>query len=247
MSIMSRLTRILLLLATLAVGGASVSCSITMPQPQAVQRVEVSRAASTVPVTPPKKEVEVYLLANNLHSGVAMPMDWLVECGYRPPAALGKQHKYLNFSWGDRVAYVQERWLNPWEVFHAFVLSSPAVMEVIPFDWKVQDVFPTQRIYKKSVPWDRGYAVANFLNASSRFDAAHNPQIIGPSSWGSGYLVDSEYRYYFPRICNIWTAHALEACGVEVRMWGAITADRLIDQAVEKGGFVQIAEPRKKS
>ena len=75
----------------------------------------------------------------------AMELEWLRRHGYVTPPEVG-DHRYVAFSWGDKTAYVQERWLQPGQVIHALFLPSGAVMEIIPFDWNIPEVCHHQRL-----------------------------------------------------------------------------------------------------
>ena len=212
------------------------SCTLRLPEPEGpVQRVPVSRAAAR-----PVERVKIHIIATNIHTGVVFPYDWLIESGFHPPAGFGHP-KFVTMSWGDRTAYVQQRWLTPWEVFDAFVIGTPSVMEIIPFDWNVTDVCLHQRIYEGTVRRDRGPYVAAFLNHCARTDAAGHPVIIGPSSWGDGKLIDCRYQYYFPRICNVWTSQVLQAAGLHISSSRAVMAGWLLSQAeAPENGFRRI-------
>ena len=176
----------------------------------------------------------VWLLADNLHTAMVFPYDWLLASGFIPPPGIGNP-PYVTMSWGDRTAYVQKEWLNPWQVFRAFFTPTPSVMEIIPVNGYVAEICQQQRVWHKWVPRERGPELAAFLNHVSRPGPDGRPGVIGPSSWGKGVLLDSKYSYYLPRICNVWTVQTLEACGC--RMWAltALTADGLIRQAQEPG------------
>ena len=187
------------------------------------------------------KKIPVWVIADSLHTAMAIPYDWLIESGYRAPSNMkfsqGNQRLVI-MSWGDRVAYEQKRWLRPWEVFHALFMPSPSVTEVIPVSWDVEKVCYQQRIYRGEISPNKGKELAKFLNGNTRFNQQGKPIIIAPSTWGQGHLLDCPYSYYFPRICNVWTGQSLEACGLHINMRSAITADGLIRQ-VSKQGFVQ--------
>jgi hypothetical protein len=144
-------------------------------------------------------------------------------------------------SWGNRDAYVEKRWLSPWKVFRALFTPSPSVMEIIPVNWNIPEVVPHQRVYQKLVPRSKGREVAAFLNNCSRMDPSGRPVNIGPSSWGSGVLLESRHPYFLPRICNIWTVQALEATGCDMNAWMGLSANGVIRQAVRPGNdFEQI-------
>lgn len=212
------------------------SCAVRMPSPPAPP-VSCPLPSSNV-TQPAKGKVAIYLIADSLHTSLAVPYQWLMDSGYNPPRALtfppGPQ-RYVVMSWGDRVAYEQRRWLTPGEVFHALFMPSDSVTEIIPISWKIEDVCFQQRIYRKEVPHERGTALAAFFNANQCFNESGSPRIIGTSSWGNGFLLDCHHSYYFPRICNVWTGQSLEACGLSISMKSAISANGLIRQACEQG------------
>jgi hypothetical protein len=88
------------------------SCTMHLPAPEAARyRVEATRPATV-------ETVPVYLLADKLHTALVFDLKWLEQSGYRKPTELGNP-KYVTMSWGDEVAYVQERWLSPGQVFRA--------------------------------------------------------------------------------------------------------------------------------
>jgi len=245
MNLSLRLPRPFLLAALCCLGLSS--CIVRMPNP--AQPKALPNQSNSIDSAIRESTVPIYLLADSLHTSLALPYDWLIESGYTPPANLKFSpgpSRYLIMSWGDRIAYEQRRWLRPTEVFYALCMPSPAVTEVIPVSWKVEEVCYQQRIYRREIPQSHGRPLAHFLNASNRFDAQGQPRVIGSSSWGQGVLVDSPHSYYFPRICNVWTAQALESCGFSINIRKAIHANSLIKQA-QKQGFSWVHRGHAKS
>jgi hypothetical protein len=57
----------------------------------------------------------------------------------------------------------------------------------------------------------------------------------GPPTWGRGNLLESPYSYGFPRLCNAFTAGALETCGYRFGLWSEIWADALLESCVRQG------------
>jgi hypothetical protein len=215
------------------------SCTIHLPAPEAARyRVETTRPAAV-------ETVPVYLLADKLHTALVFDLKWLEASGYRKPSELGNP-KHVTMSWGDEVAYVQERWLSPGQVLRALFTPSPSVMECIPIDWKVEQVCHHQRVYIADVPRSAGPSLAAFLNACAVQKEDGRPLTIGPSSWGEGRLIrcPDNYSYYFPRICNVWTVQALQSCGFSINTSTALSANGLVRQATsEKNGFKKIWDP----
>jgi hypothetical protein len=225
----------------LALVALMLSSCIRIPASAEAQRLQtLSKRTPVSRESIPSQDdtVIVWMIADTLHTGMVFPYDWLVENGLRPPPNFPKAN-YVSMSWGNREAYVQTAWLTPWQAVRAMCFPSPSVMEMIPFDYDVVPVCHEQRIWKSVIPRDRGRQVAEFLNGCVRYDAEGNPIIVGPSSWGVGILMESRWSYYIPRVCNVWTAQAIEACGGEMHLWGTMTANGIIRQA-EKNGFQMI-------
>ena len=228
----------------LGVAAVLCSCSIRVPVSTEVKRVAVSvdqpRLKGGQGEVKRDPDVLVWLLADELHTGMVFSYDWLIESGFQPPKGFQKS-KYVTLSWGNREAYVQEAWLTPWQAIRALCAPSPSVLELIPFDYEVVDVCPYQRVWRKLVSRDRGPAVAAFLNGCARHGSDGLPWSLGKSSWGKGVLLDSPHAYFLPRICNVWTLQAMEACGCTIHPWGGLTASGVIRQAEKpENGFEKV-------
>ena len=227
------LLRFLLLLPVILLA----SCAMHLPAPETSRRIETRM----VPVVA-EEGVDVYLLSDNLHTALVFDLAWLEESGYVKPEQIGK-HKHVAMSWGEKTAYVQKRWLSPVQVFRALCTPSPSVMEIIPIDWKVEEVCLHQKIYLAKVPRSSGPQLAAFLNGCADKEADGRPITIAPSSRGQGRLIKcpENYSYYFPRICNVWTTQALGSCGFEFNTPTALSASGLVRQATSsKNGFRKI-------
>jgi hypothetical protein len=217
----------------------AASCNfVTLPPAPAPSPILVERntVSTYTPQRPP--EVQVWLLADKLHTGMVFPYDWLKESGFVFPENF-PECEFVTFSWGDRQAYVNKRWLTPAEVVNAIFLPSASVMECIPIHWNVTEVSPNQQIWMKSIPRERGPYVAAFLNHCTIPNKKGAPTSVGASSWGGGVLLASPQSYYFPRICNVWTGQMLEACGADINPLLSIHRDTLAWEA-ERNGFAEI-------
>lgn len=218
---------------------ALCSCNfVTLPPPPAPDPalIEKNTVSSYTPARTP--EVQIWMIADKLHTGMVFEYTWLVESGWVAPENFPKS-KYVTFSWGDRQAYVNHRWLTGTEIFNAIFWPSPAVMECIPINWGVAEVSPNQHIWMKSIPRQQGPYVAAFLNHCTIPDENGKPTQAGPASWGGGVLLESPQVYYFPRICNVWTGQALESCGADIFSLLSIHRDTLAMEA-ERNGFVEV-------
>ncbi len=211
------------------------SCTMHLPEPE---RLATKVETRTLPVAA-DEGVEIYLLSDNLHTALVFERAWLEQCGYVMPPEVRKTD-HVTMSWGEKTAYTQKRWLSPLQVLKALCTPSDSVMEIIPIDWKVAEVCHHQSGYLAKVERSRGYALAAFLNGCADKGPDGKPITIAPSSWGGGRLIQcpDNYSYYFPRICNVWTAQALGQCGFEITTPGAVSASGLVRQATRtQNGF----------
>ncbi len=218
-------------LAALVLAVALSSCGIRLPDvPVVTYREHVRKPLASVAKGQAEPDVLVWLIADDFHTGMVFPYDWLLASGFMPPSGFG-QPKYVTLSWGNRTAYVEKGLHTPWKFFCALFTPSPSVMELIPANWNVAEVCPNQRIWRKLVARDRGKDLAAFLNDCSTHGADGNPIIAGTSSWGGGVLLESRHHYFVPRVCNIWTGQVIDSLGGKIHPWFAMTADGLIRQA----------------
>lgn len=240
---MRRFGLILRSIAIVLTATATLSCGIRLPHvPQPVERSNVSLRSSAEAAPDRQPDVLVWLISDDLHTGMVFPYDWLIESGFIPPDGFG-QPKYVTLSWGDQTAYVEKGLHSPAKIFRALFTPTPSVMELIPANWDVAEVCPHQRIWRKLVPRAQGRHLAAFLNDCSRLGPDGKPQVIGTSSWGGGVLLASRHVYFFPRVCNVWTVHAIESLGGKMNAWTAVTANGLVRQAEKPGNDFELIWP----
>ena len=217
------------------------SCGIRLPDVPPVTYQADTQRSNFIPAQGTKEpDVLVWLIADELHTGMVFEYDWLLESGFIPPDGFGRP-KYVTLSWGNRTAYVEKGLHSPGKFMRAMFTRSPSVMELIPANWNVVDVCPHQRIWRKMVARGRGKDLAAFLNDCSTPAADGKPIVCGTSSWGGGVLLESRHVYFLPRVCNVWTVQAIESLGGEINPWLAVMANGLIRQAEKPhNGFEQI-------
>ncbi len=209
----------------------SLSSCIRLPDvPALTYRQEIGSSSAPRPPAGKDPDVLVWLISDDLHTGMVFEYEWLLDSGFVPPAGFGNP-KYVTLSWGNRTAYVEKGLHSTEKFLRAMFTPSPSVMELIPANWHVADVCPHQRIWRKLVPRERGRDLAAFLNDCSVQGTDGKPIVCGTSSWGGGVLLESRHVYFIPRICNIWTAQVIESLGGKMNAWTAVTANGLTRQA----------------
>ena len=224
--------------AALAFAACLASCSLRLPvEKSPVVRTTAPAAVATalaarpaLAESPDAPDVLVWLTADTYHTGMVFPFDWLLESGFIPPADF-RGGRYVALSWGNRDAYSEQGIDSSWKMLRVLFSPTPSVMELIPFDGAVVDTLPGQRVWRGLVPRDRGPALARFLNGCVERDTNGRPVVVRPSSWGRGVQLESSHSYFIPRVCNVWSAQAIEALGGRINPWFALTADSLARQA----------------
>lgn len=216
------------------------SCSLRLPVesrdiPTPVKTPVGTTATGEANGQTAEPDVLVWLIANRYHTGLVLPYDWLVESGFIAPDGFHSP-KSVVMSWGNRDAYSDAGMDSNWKILRVLLTPTPSVTELIAADWNVAEMIPHQRIWRKLVPRDRGPALAEFLNQCSTMDPDGRPVVVCPSSWGEGVQLESRHSYFVPRVCNVWTAQAMEQLGCEINPWRALFAGSLAKQA-EANGF----------
>jgi hypothetical protein len=214
------------------------ACSSVFPVPSSGRSGAAEPAARVrqpVASRPSGDGVELWLLSDSYHTSLVLPLDWIEAHGFRtPPSVRGAP--FVNLSWGDRVAYEQERWLTPGEIFRALCLPSDAVIEIIAVEYDPRWVFPDQRVFRAVVAPEHGPALAAFLNhCLAPATGSSGWQVIGNSTWGRGSLILSPHDYQFPRLCNAWTAGALQTCGFQFGPQDRVFAGALVRSCLAQG------------
>lgn len=219
------------------------SCSLRLPTKK-IPTAKVPVRTTAQPSRTQEPHVLVWMVADKWHTGLVFPYDWLIESGFVPPENFGNP-KFVTMSWGNTDAYSPEGIGSTWNLLRVILTPTPAVMELIPTNWNVAEVMPHQRIWRKLTPRDKGPALADFLNKCSVTDTNGRPIVVRPSSWGKGVQLKSAHHYFIPRVCNVWTAQALENLGCELNPMLGLTANSLARQAESPPNNLELIWPGK--
>ncbi len=241
---MPRISAALKLASTAAAAALLASCSLRLPT-QKVPTAKVPVRSTATASHSKEPDVLVWMVADKWHTGLVFPYDWLIESGFIPPENFGNP-QFVTMSWGNTDAYSPEGIGLTWNLLRVILTATPAVMELIPTNWNVTEVMPHHRIWRKLTPRDKGPALADFLNKCSVTDANGRPIVVRPSSWGKGVQLESAHRYFIPRVCNVWTAQALENLGCELNPMLGLTANSLIRQAENPPNNLELIWPGKR-
>lgn len=181
---------------------------------------------------PPQPEQglrSVYVVKRAWHTGVAVAAsDW----PNRDWAVLGDfpDSRYLEFGWGDARFYQadQETW---WLTVRAAFFSTASVVHVIGFNHPTPEALRADEVVEVHLTEDGLRKLAASIEAELK-DAA--PESVGGVLNGTpepNKFYPAKRRFFFPRMCNWWTARRLQDGGCPVAAWTVILANRVIREA----------------
>ena len=70
--------------------------------------------------------------------------------------------------------------------------------------------------------------MCRFVSNSYFHDDDNKIQIIATGPSGNGRFYKATNKYYFPKMCNLWSAKALEAAGCPVDTTCIITSEEIM-------------------
>jgi hypothetical protein len=171
----------------------------------------------------------IYVVRRGWHTGVALPTN---EWPNRSWAVLGDFPgvAYLEFGWGDERFYQADS-STFWMGSRAALWPTPSVIHVIGLDEPVPETAQARDIVELRIPADRLQALATAIEKEF---AAPEPVPTGSTlrldPKPNGFYAGRE-RFYFPRMCNWWTASRLRDAGCDVAPGTVLFASRVIDEA----------------
>lgn len=170
----------------------------------------------------PHPEMEIYLLSNEIHTGIVIPVkndvfDW--ETFINKEDYLDRPSEWIEMGWGDRQFYFEMPTLDKLTfklAFDALFLPDPAIVHVNyldahPREYASHKVLKISKVtYKKLVE-----------EMIKRFELQNGKPILIPNK---GYTsTDNFYESYGSfsvlRTCNIWTAEILGEADLKRPVW----------------------------
>lgn len=176
----------------------------------------------------------IYIVSHGWHTGIVLrrgdvqPDRW-------PEAADFSDAEYIEVGWGDR-DYYRASDPGPWLAFKAAVWPTPGVLHVVGFRGSVSAYFPASEVVALAVSESGLERLSTLIGASHERDASGRSAPLGPALYGQGRFYSSRERFHLFRTCNVWTAQALIAAGVDVSPGRSLTAGGLLSQLREHGG-----------
>jgi Protein of unknown function (DUF2459) len=173
----------------------------------------------------------IYVIRRGWHTGIALPArDW-PNRDWNVLADFPETH-YLEFGWGDARFYQSEP-SNLWLGSRAALWPTSSAIHVIGLREPIRDSAHARDLVEVRVPIERMHALAT---AIEREFAAAQPAPTGatlridpkPNGFYAG-----KRRFYFPRMCNWWTASRLREAGCLNTPATVLFASRIMEEARE--------------
>jgi uncharacterized protein (TIGR02117 family) len=178
---------------------------------------------------PPESLRSIYVVRRGWHTGVALPtadwpnQDWSVLAQFA-------EADYLEFGWGDRRFYQSEP-NTFWETVRAVLWPTPSVVHVIGLENPVVDNAHALDIVEVRVPIDRLTVLATAIEQEFTSRAPTQTGTLLVSTPDPNAFFKARRRFFFPRMCNWWTASRLREAGCLVTPGTTIRAARVMHDA----------------
>ncbi len=189
-------------------------------------RAPVATASSRSPSRP------VWLVSNGFHAALVIrgrdaPSAWGARMGNRVP-------NHVLLGWGDATFYRANRvtFSMAWKA--AFSVN-PSALHVMPFQDAVATRFAHSDVIRLELSSHEFAVLRRWLDDAFARGADGQPVLLGPGPKSHSRFYAGREQFYFPKVCNVWTARALREAGVPLFVPTAVTAGDLIWQAEKLG------------
>ena len=171
----------------------------------------------------------VYVVKRAWHTGVAVAAadwpnrEWSVLADF-------PESSFLEFGWGDARFYQaeEETW---WLAIRAAFFSTASTVHVIGADRLTPETLRADEVIEVRLSADGLRKLTQSIEAEFK-DTAPEPfgQPLRATPEPNKFYY-AKRRFFFPRMCNWWTARRLNDGGCPVAAWSVISANRVIREA----------------
>jgi uncharacterized protein (TIGR02117 family) len=181
------------------------------------------------PGTPPESLHSVYVIKRAWHTGIAVAAadwpnrDWSVLRDF-PDA------DYLEFGWGDARFYQAEQ-ESLWLGIRAAFFSTASAIHVIGFDHPTREALLADEVIEVRVSAE---GLRKLAQSIEREFTQSEPVSTGASLLATprpNEFYGAKRRFFFPRMCNWWTARRLNEASCPIAAWSVISANRIVREA----------------
>lgn len=167
--------------------------------------------------------LEVFVIQQEYHTGISLKAAD-VNLSVWSECAEFKSSTWVDVGWGER-KYYQSPDSNPLLAVKAIAMPNPSVMRIEGYS-KHPNIYlsgcPSMRILLTREQFDRLCAV--FHNAYAR---DRNGNIVETSGNAQYKFYSAKGSYHLMNTCNTWVARAFRKAGLNVQIFGIMTAAQL--------------------
>jgi len=183
------------------------------------------------------KTVSIYLVNHGRHTGLIVPVK-SIPTNYWPEAEDFGSYQYIEAGWGD-----EDFFKTPeptfWMTVKAVLLPTSSTLHIVGFNKSAKQYFTGIDITKIDLS-EKGFNnLCRFVSETYFHDEKNKTLVIAPGLYGNGKFYKAAGKYYFPKMCNFWTARALKVAGCPVTPICVITSDKIMSEANEFGTIVR--------
>ena len=176
------------------------------------------------PPRPGSDTIEIFVVSNGYHTGVALPRATLAEFasrrGYGALIAVTQRFAYpwIEIGWGDEGFYRQVPTIDdltlPIALRALFRPGNPSVLHVVGIGTDPAAVFPQAELV--AIP----LSATGFDRLAAKLDATFVPpqasalRDVGKGLYGPSLFYPAVGRFSILRVCNHWIAELLSAAGL---------------------------------
>ncbi len=188
-----------------------------------------SNDACYEPGVPEETLRSVYVIKRGWHTGVAVAAadwpnrNWSVLADF-------PRSRYLEFGWGDARFYQaeEETW---WLAVRAAFFSTSSAIHVIGFQDPTPNALIADEVIEVRVSAE---GLRQLAQAIEQEFAQSAPAPNGASLEATpkpNEFYEGKRRFFFPRMCNWWTAKRLNEGGCPIAAWSVVSANRILREA----------------
>lgn len=168
----------------------------------------------------------IYIVQRSWHTGIVLKVDSVPEEIW-PEIKQYKDYEFIDVGWGDEEFY-QVPGFNLFSAMQAVLIPTPStiIVNAVSNPSKTENY---SRIAKLVISNDKFRALCSFIAGSYKRNEQGEivpSTIFGPSN--IFFLGKKEYHLF--RTCNTWVAMALKHSGIDINVFGVITANQLFEQ-----------------
>ena len=191
-------------------------------------------AGRPAPAWPPGHEGlrDVWVVRHAWHTRLAVARADVDPSVWPESRALGDV-AYLEVGWGDR-DYYPDPAPSIWDALDPIIRPTPAALHVGGFDRPPPEALPGVPIVRIRVSPDGFTRLTRFVHDHYVQDDGA-PVRIHAGQYTRSWFYLARGRYHVLRNSNNWTLRALQAAGVPVTPWRALTAGAVMTQVEHLG------------